>query len=303
LDGEYIMVDFLKYRPIYAFISLIIFFVFTGTLIHKYRTTGETFEYSVDFTGGTQMMLSLSKPVNGSTIVRILEKGGWSGVATREFSPTEVLVRIKKFSSDSRSLSDRIKHELESSLQDTSVVISKIESVGSGVGDSLKRKSIESILAVLVVVLLYTWWRLGLLSFGIGVLVSLFHDAIVILAFFLVFGYEISLNVVGAILAVLGYSINDTIVIFAQIRENVRQMPHTSLEHVVNLSINETLRRTLLTSFATCLVVVAMVIFGGQVLRTLSLALLVGIVFGTYSSIAIASPVMLMLNKDKKRSH
>ena len=148
--------------------------------------------------------------------------------------------------------------------------------------------------------LLYTGWRFWSPAYGIGVLVSLFHDAFVILAFFMLFNYEISANVVAAILAILGYSINDTIVIFSRIRENIKKLPNVSMDDIVNLSINETLRRTLLTSIATAFVVLSLLIFGGNALRGLSIALLIGIIFGTYSSIAIASPVMLLLYGEKR---
>jgi preprotein translocase SecF subunit len=293
------MIDFLKYRPLYAALSMVIFAAFIGTWIYKYQKYGEAFEYSVDFTGGTQVLLQFSQPVQGTRVVDILEKQGWHGALARDFSPTEVLIRVKDFANDAKGLAERIKNRLEVELPGTTVLIQQLDSVGAGVGSSLRWKSIQAIIAGLIIMLLYTWARFWSLSYGVGVLVSLFHDAIVILAFFLLFNYEISLNVIGAILAVLGYSINDTIVIFSRIRENVRHLRNEPIEKVVNISINETLRRTLLTSFATCLVVVALVVFGGPVLRTLSLALLVGMVFGTYSSIAIASPVMLMLYRDK----
>ena len=133
-----------------------------------------------------------------------------------------------------------------------------------------------------------------------GAIVSLFHDALAILVLFLLFDKEISMNVIGAILAVLGYSINDTIVIFARIRENVKKMAHASMYEIINTSITETLSRTLLTTFATTLVVISLFLFGGETLRDLSLALLVGIVFGIYSTIFIATPVLYMLYRGKK---
>jgi preprotein translocase SecF subunit len=136
-------------------------------------------------------------------------------------------------------------------------------------------------------------------AFAAGTVVALLHDAIAILACFLFLDKDISLNMIGAILTVLGYSINDTVVIFTRIRNNLKHSSGQSMHDVVNMSINQTLRRTLLTSFATTLVVASLFIFGGEVLRDLSLALLVGIIVGTYSSIYIASPVMMMLNKAK----
>lgn len=286
------MIDFLKYRPFYAAFSAIIFTVFIGALVYKHYTRGETFVYSVDFTGGTQVVFGFGKPVSSAEVISVLEKEGYNGVVTREFSEKEILVRLKDFSSDAQGLAVKVKGTLETALG-TEIDIKQVDSVGAGVGASFRWKSLQAIFLALLVMLMYTWWRFWSLSFGLGVLVSLLHDAVVILAFFLLFDYEISLYVIGSILVVLGYSINDTIVVFSRVRENVKKLHGISMEKIVNISINETLRRTLLTSFATTLTVVALLLFGGETLRTMSLALLVGFVFGTYSSIYIAAPVML----------
>ena len=294
------MIDFLKYRWLCAAFSVAIFAVFIGGYIYKLQTRGEAFIYSVDFTGGTQVLLRFSKPVTSTQVIGILDAQGWQGATTRDFSQTEILIRIKAFENDAKGLAERIKTALESAMPDTQIEILQTDSVGVGVGASLRWKSIQSVVVALLLMLLYIWWRFWSFSYAVGNVLSLFHDAVVILAFFLLFDYEISLNVIGAILAVLGYSINDTIVIFSRIRENVKKMRNEPIEKIVNISINETLRRTLLTSFATCLVVVALLLFGGEALRTLSLALLIGMVFGTYSSIYIASPIMLMLYKKEK---
>lgn len=290
------MIDFLKYRPLYAALSVLIFAIFIGGAIYKIKTRGEVFVYSVEFTGGTQVLFKSSVPILSSQVVEILERNGFSGAMTREFSSTELLVRVRQFEGDAKGVGERMRALLEEQIPGSRIEILQTDSVGAGVGASLWWKSTQAIIVVLILMLLYIWWRFWSFSYAVGNVVSLFHDAIIILAFFMLFDYEISVNAISAILAVLGYSINDTIVIFSRIRENVRRMRGSSMEAIVNTSINETLRRTLLTSFATALSVVALVIFGGDVLRTLALGLFVGIVFGTYSSIAIASPVMLMLH-------
>ena len=148
--------------------------------------------------------------------------------------------------------------------------------------------------------LLFIAFRFWSFAYGMGALISLFHDAIVILTVFLLLDKEISINIIGAIMTILGYSINDTIVIFARIRQNVKKLHNKSMDEIVNISINETLRRTLLLTTATLLVVISLFLFGGEVLKDFSLALLVGMVFGTYSSIYIANPVMLFLIKERK---
>lgn len=287
------MIDFLKYRPLYAVISIGIFAAFIGGFFLK----KEPFQYSVDFTGGTQVLLEASAPISGSQVLSVLEADGFVGAATREFGERELLVRVKQYENDARGLGERIKALLEEKFVGTRFEIKQTDSVGPGVGETLRWKSLQAVLVALLMMLIYIWYRFWSFAYAAGNVISLFHDAIVILTVFMWFDYEISLNVIGAILTILGYSINDTIVIFSRIRENTERMKNASMERVVNVSINETLRRTLLTSFATSLVVVALLLFGGEALRTLAMAIFIGIVFGTYSSIAIASPCMLLLYK------
>ena len=296
------MIDFMKYRPFYAFFSLLLCVTFLGGALYKYYTYGYVFVYSVDFTEGTQVLFRFSQPVTSEKVTSIFEQQdneALKGAIIREFSSQEILVRVKQFSTDSKGLAGQMRSVLENSLPAVKVEILQVDSVGASVGASLRWKSLQAIILGLLIMLLYTWWRFWSLAFGIGVLVSLLHDIMVVLLFFLLFEYEISLNIIAAILTLVGYSINDTIVIFARIRENIHKMRNSTMEHIVNISTNETLRRTLLTSFATSLVVISLVLFGGETLKMLSLVLLIGIIFGTYSSISIASPTMLLLYKNK----
>ncbi|MCL4361659.1 protein translocase subunit SecF [Candidatus Dependentiae bacterium] len=294
------MIDFLKYRSLCAAFSVLIFTTFIGTYIYKYQQRGHAFNYSVDFTGGTQVLFGFSKPVSSCQITNALEKGGFRGVSTREFSDVEHLVRVKEVVVDVAGLAENMKKSLEAEFKDNNIEIKQTDSVGSGISAKLRWDSFLAIVIGLILMLLYIALRFWSFAFATGAVLSLFHDAVVILAIFLLFDKEISINVIMAILTILGYSINDTIVIFAKIRENLAKHRNMSAEKVVNLSINETLRRTTLTSFATLLVVISLFLFGGEVLRDLSLALLIGIVFGTYSSIYIASPIMLLLYKDNR---
>ncbi len=208
---------------------------------------------------------------------------------------------MKEFSHDVKGLAESMRTALQESLSDkNAVTILSTDSVGSAVGSDTWLKSFRAIALGLVAMLLYIWFRFWSLSYGMGAVIALFHDAIVILFVFLLLDKEISINVIAAILAILGYSINDTIVIFNRIRDNIKAMHNVPITQIVNVSINQTLRRTILTSFSTALVVVSLFVLGGETLRDLSLALLVGIVFGTYSSIYIASPIMLLLYKEAK---
>lgn len=295
------MIDFLKYRLFYAAVSALIFAVFIGNYTYKYVTRGSTFAYSVDFTGGTQVSVDLSKPVSSSQVVKLLEEAGIKNVSVREFSPTSLVIRSASFSNEQDGMGKTIQITLEKALPEVTVSIRKIDSIGGGIGQSLKTKSIKAVVIALTLMFLFIAIRCWSFAFAAGAVVSLFHDAIFILAYFLLFDKEISLNVIGAILAILGYSINDTIVIFARIRENMSKFPGKTMTELTNISMNETMRRTLLTSFATALVVLSLFLFGGEALHDLAVTLLIGIVFGTYSSIYIASPVMLALYDDRAK--
>lgn len=294
-----VMVNVLKYRGICAIFSAALIASVIGYGFYRKQTTGEIFTYSIDFTGGTQVLLKFDKPVSVPQLKSSLEGKGWPGIATREFSDTEVLVRVKEFSSDVKGLAERIRTAAQESFEDTQVSIEESEAVGAGVGASLRWKSIWAVIYALIALLAYIAIRFWSLGFAVGAVIALFHDAIIMLAVFLFFDREISINVIAAILAVLGYSINDTIVIFSRIRDNIKTMGNASLADIVNTSINATMRRTLLTSFTTALTVGSMFVLGGEALRDFSLALLVGIVFGTYSSIYIASPVMMLIYNKK----
>ena len=255
------------------------------------------FRYSVDFTGGTQVLVKMSNPIGSESLKEALTKSGWDDAVIREFGKQEVAIRVKEFVNDSQGLSQRIKDNLEKNLAGTNIEILEANAVGPGVGTALRWNSILAVLFGLFLMLLYIAFRFWSISFGAGAVFAIFHDALAILALFAVTQREISPNVICAVLATLGYSINDTIVIFSRIRENFAKMRGESPEKIVNTSINQTLRRTLLTSLSTGLVVGALFIFGGETLRNLSLALLVGIVVGTYSSVYIASPIMLFLRR------
>lgn len=294
-------IDFLKYRKLCGLFSLLMIASFVGLVLYRQTTRGYAFNYSVDFVGGTQVLFKFQKPVSDTHIREILEKKGWTNPTLRDFSETEVLVRVKEYSDDVKGLAESMRSSLQDALPDqNTVTILSTDSVGSAVGSATWIKSFRAIALGLIAMLLYIWFRFWSISYGMGAVIALFHDAIAILFVFLLFDKEISINVIAAILAILGYSINDTIVIFNRIRDNIKTMPNTPIAQVVNLSINQTLRRTLLTSFSTALVVISLFVLGGEALRDLSLALLVGIVFGTYSSIYIASPIMLLLNKEAK---
>lgn len=270
---------------------------------YKYATQGSVFNYSVEFTGGTQCILKFSKPVSVADLKEIIEKAGWEGASIRQFSDNndELIVRVKQFSNDAKGLSEKIRAEVQKNLgKDTSVTVLQSEGVGAAVGSELRWQSVRAVLITFLLLLVYIAIRTLSVGFALGAVVALIHDVVAMLLVLMIFNREISPYVIVAILAVLGYSINDTIVIFSQIRTNMSKMRGSSLRTIVNTTLNQTLRRTILTSLSTLLAVGAMFVLGGQVLRDTSLTLMVGILFGTYSSIYIASPIMMALSKEQK---
>ena len=286
--------NFLKYRFHAACLSII--FICAGVAGYVYNGG---FRYSVDFTGGTQVMFKFSNPVGSEGLKTILARAGWEDAVTREFSNTEIVIRVKEFVNDSQGLALAMRSVLEENLpNDTQVTILEANGVGPGTGQELRWNFLLMLCAAFLIMFLYIVMRFWSFSYGVGTVVALLHDPLAILAVIAITKMEISPNVICAIIAALGYSINDTIVIFARIRERFASAkPGESPSAIVNESLNKTLSRTILTSLATFLVVAALFVFGGESLRDLSLSFMVGIVVGTYSSIFVASPTMLFFRR------
>ena len=297
------MINFIRYRFVAALLSVVLVSGAVGTYIYKMIGHGRAFEYSVDFTGGTQVHLALDKAVDKQQLRTSLESG-WPGCSIRDFANNEVLVRVKEYSVDSEGLASRMRDVIQTKFAGTIVTIKELSSVSSDIGATLRGKSLFAVLLALLLMLMYIMIRFWSFSYGFGAVVALLHDAFAMVTFCLIFNVEISAAVISAILTVLGYSINDTIVIFSNIRDRLARPGVTDTHEAANRGINNTLRRTLLTTLTTALGVLALMVFGGHALRDLSSVLMVGIVFGTYSSIMIASPVMVMImGKVKSKTH
>lgn len=293
------MINFLKYRKLTALTSLSLIVAFGGVALYRKYTRGAVYSYSVDFTGGTQVLFAFDNAVDATFIKQIVTDNGWSNASTREFGTNEILVRVSDFESDTIGFGERMHFAIQEALPGNKVTILQTESVGAGVGADLRGKSVRAMLVAMILMLMYIALRFWSFSFAAGAIIALIHDALVMLAIFLFLDREISINFIAALLTVIGYSINDTIVIFSQIREFMKKRKDVSLEVIVNDSLNYTLRRTMLTSISTGLPIIVMVFFGGEALQDFSLALLIGVVFGTYSSIYIASPIMMLLQPKK----
>ena len=290
--AEYTRIDFLKYRYFAAFFSCAL--ILTGIAGYQYHGG---FSYSVDFSGGTQVRLALNKSVGSEQLKSALSKQGWGDVVIRELGSSDVVIRVNEFTTDVAALAEKIKTNLTGQFPDLNVSITEASAVGPAAGQMLLRNGLIALFLGLLLMMGYIAWRFWSVAYGVGAVVAIFHDAIAILTVCACFNFEISPNIICAILAVLSYSINDTIIIFARIRENVAKEKGKNIEIIVNESINQTLRRTLLTSFATILATGSLLVFGGEALYTFSLSLIIGIVIGTYSSIYVASPVMLALRR------
>jgi preprotein translocase subunit SecF len=249
------------------------------------------------------VLLGFEQEVDGALVRQIIADNGWPSVNTREFGKTEVLVRVKEFQADMVGLGEHMKNVIQQEMPDNKVQILQTESVGAGVGADLRGKSVYAMAVALILMLLYIAMRFWSFAFATGAIFALVHDALVMLAIFLFLDREISINFIAAVLTVLGYSINDTIVIFSQIREFMKKRKGVALDQIVNDSLNYTLRRTMLTSISTGLPVLVMLFFGGEALQDFSLALLIGIIFGTYSSVYIASPIMMLLQPKESTSN
>ena len=287
------MFNFLRYHKIAALFSVALI----GAGILFYIKDGG-FRYSVDFTGGSEIRVRFQNPENTAAIKDAI-KNEWGGTVYNILEANEIIVRVQDTPENVAGLDQKILATVNDASVDNPGTLMQTNSISDNVGKTLRNSSILAIVIGLLLMLFYITLRFKL-AFAVGAVVAILHDALAILACFLLLNNEISIDVIGAILATLGYSINDTIVIFTKIRQNLKSMKNKPISEVVNVSLNQTLRRTLLTSLSTALVVGSQFVFGGAIIRSLSLALLLGIIFGTFSSIFIASPAMMLLYKEEK---
>lgn len=285
--------NFLKYRVHSAVLSVAIVAVGLAAYVVK-----GGFRYSVDFTGGTEVRVRFEKPENTAEIKKVVHDE-WQGTTYKILGLNEIIVRVQDTVDKTKGLDEKILTSINKASVDNPGSVIQVSSISNSVGQSLWSNFLKAVVVSLILLLLYITLSFQF-AFAVGAIVGIAHDALVVLTFFVLLDKEISIEVIGALLATLGYSINDTIIIFSRIRQNLKREKGKSLFDIVNLSLNQTLRRTILTSSATALVVLSQFIFGGPTIRDMSFALLLGIIFGTFSSIYIASPVMMFFSKDKK---
>ena len=283
-------IDFLKYRRIALGFSGLLLLVFLLSLALKGGPN-----YGIDFAGGILLQFKFHEQVETSDLRDALKELELGQVVVQDFGrreDKEFLVRVEKKETDLQALQQTVEEALKNRFGEQSLELRRTELVGPKVGAELRKKGIYAVLYAILGILVYITWRFEF-RFAVGAILAVLHDTLITIGVFSIMNKEIDLPIVAAILTIIGYSINDTIVVFDRIRENMRRIRRQSIDRVINESINETLSRTLLTSLTTLIVVAALFILGGAVIHNFAFALIIGIAVGTYSSIYIASPVLI----------
>ncbi|MBX9631449.1 MAG: protein translocase subunit SecF [Burkholderiales bacterium] len=279
-------IPFMRHALVFNVISLITFLLAVFFLV----TRG--LHFGVEFTGGTVMEVSYSHPADLDKVRSVLEANKLSDATVQNFGSSETaLIRLPaKQDVSGAKLSEHVLELLKA--QDASAELRRVDFVGSQVGKELVENGAIALLLVAVGIVLYLWLRFEW-KFGLAAVIANLHDVIIILGFFAFFQWEFSLPVLAAVLAVLGYSVNESVVVFDRIRENFRKMRKASVPEVINNAITSTMSRTIITHFCTQLMVTSILIFGGETLHYFALALTIGILFGIYSSVLVASPLVM----------
>ena len=280
-------IPFMSYRKIASIFSIILFVVSVLSLSFKGLSLG------LDFSGGTLVEVKYEEAVELEDIRTVLNENGFDDIQVVNFGTVQdVLIKVADQDGNS-SIGETVFNILQNNKLEGE--LKRIEFVGPQVGSELRDQGGLGMLVALFMILLYVAFRFQY-KFALGAVTALAHDVVIILGLFSLFAWDFDLTVLAALLAVIGYSLNDTIVVSDRIRENFRIERDTSAEETVNLSINQTLGRTIITSFTTLLVLFALFIFGGELIRGFSLALIIGVLIGTYSSIYVVANILMSLS-------
>ena len=254
------------------------------------------FTYGIDFAGGTLVQIKFQKAVPADDIRKVLIGLGINDGIIQPFGTNEVVIRTAESTSDMKGLAAKLSESLNQAYGQGSFEVQRVEVVGPKVGKDLTTKALLAVIFSWIGMLIYIAFRFEL-RYAVGGIIGVIHDVIVVMGIFSVLGKEFTLTIVAALLTIIGYSIHDTIVVFDRVRENARKDSKKDLATIMNESINQTLSRTILTSFTVVLVVAILYVLGGAVINDFAFALLAGVIFGTYSSVFIASPVVLAWEK------
>ena len=286
------MIGFNKYYNKFNILSLFLVTISLILLIFK------GLNFGIDFKGGTLIELrSADTKINVSSIRDNLNQMNLGDVSVKKFgNETDFLIKFEN--NDNKKVIEEIKTSLDKSFGNN-FNFRRVENVGPKVSAELLKSGVIAITVALILMLIYIWIRFEW-QFSLGAIMALFHDVIVTLGLFSLLGLEINLSIIAAVLTIVGYSMNDTVVIYDRVRENLKKYSDIKIYELTNISINETLSRTLITSITTLLALLSIFFFGGEILKGFSLAMIFGVIFGTYSSIYIANTVLVRLRVSQK---
>jgi len=283
-------INFNKHFKIFNIISIVLIILSVFFLLFK------GLNYGVDFKGGTLIELRVQdQTIDISSIRQSFKKMNLGDVNVKKFgNKTDFLIKFEKKDEKNINFINDIKNKLVLDIGN-SFSFRRVENVGPKVSSELLKSGVIAILMSLSAMMIYIWLRFEW-QFSLGAIFALIHDVVITLGFFSILNLEINLSIVAAVLTIVGYSMNDTVVIFDRVRENLKKYSSKKINEITNLSINETLSRTIITSLTTLLALVSIFIFGGEILKGFSFAMILGVIFGTYSSIYIANPILEYLN-------
>jgi len=287
-------IQFINYFRLFNFVSLILILISVGFIFYK------GLNFGVDFKGGTLIELRVENTEIGTGDVRqsFIEMN-LGDVNVKKFGKgNDYLIKFEQTDKNKEDFIENIKTQLSRNLTGN-FSFRRVENVGPKVSGELLKSGLIAIVLSLSAMLIYIWIRFEW-QFSLGAIIALIHDVIITIGFFSILEFEINLSIVAAVLTIVGYSMNDTVVIFDRVRENLKKYSSKSINEISNLSINETLSRTIITSSTTLLALLSIFFFGGKILHGFSFAMILGVVFGTYSSIFIANPILIKLKVNQK---
>jgi preprotein translocase subunit SecF len=287
-------IKFINYFRIFIFLSLILIIISIGSIIYK------GLNFGVDFKGGTLIELRVENTEIGIGDLRqSFLKMNLGDVNVKKFGKeNDFLIKFEGNDKNKENFVEDIKIQLSKDIGNN-FSFRRVEDVGPKVSSELLKSGLIAILLSLSAMLIYIWIRFEW-QFSLGAIIALVHDVIVTIGFFSILEFEINLSIVAAVLTIVGYSMNDTVVIFDRVRENLKKYTSKTINEISNLSINETLSRTIITSLTTLLALLSIFFFGGEILKGFSFAMILGVIFGTYSSIFIANPILIKLKVNQK---
>ena len=287
-------IPFINYFRLFNIISLILIFISVGSIFYK------GLNFGVDFKGGTLIELRVdNNEIRISEVREAFLKMNLGDVNVKKFGKEgDYLIKFEKTKNNDENFIANIKDKLFKNMG-VNFNFRRVENVGPKVSGELLRAGLIAIVLSLTAMLIYIWIRFEW-QFSLGAIIALVHDVIITIGFFSILEFEINLSIIAAVLTIVGYSMNDTVVIFDRVRENLKKYTSKKIDEISNLSINETLSRTIITSSTTLLALLSIFFFGGAILHGFSFAMILGVIFGTYSSIFIANPILIKLKVNQK---